>query len=421
MVDQEDVVVIEFKLISARSAQPPWEFKRTIAFNQNDTLDFVHEVLMYKLIGFIDRHAYAFYFRSGPFESTEGEYGSPRHRVVNLSEYSFRELIFYVKRKYPGRKFREIKPFELQAAVMEFDSKFRRVGDYLPDLKDARAVSLASLDLQIGQTFYYVFDFGDLWIFKGEVVSLPVSEEIKRVRPGMFKLISATGDPFPQYEYKLSSSFSDVAAAVGGEKHKNSDQRYYSAAHGSNDQKIRHSMVKRKKTRKRYVYHVKNGTIAFYRSLTPGSVHVFVEFKLRNRQPKVVVFLVDFYKIGLKDFFVFQNKDIRWVKTYLPGSPIVSIKKEEALELLARGVAIAECIGTPISPKARKWLEYLNVKKVKLQGSLYKCYLCGEGDLTEEQVKKIIEVAKKDFYAGVAGTPQETIVGFFCQRCQKQE
>ncbi len=172
---------------------------------------------------------------------------------------------------------------------------------------------------------------------------------------------------------------------------------------------------------KKYCYHVKNGTISFYRSATVGSVIVFIEIKLAHQQPKTLAFLVDLFKIGLKDFFMYPT-DFSTVKSYFQDHQnemtendhymtdfyddenfyddydnveFISIKKEEALDILARGLAIAQKIGTPTPPKAKKWLRYLNIKTKNLKGSLYKCYRCEKGELTKKQVSKIIKIAKK--------------------------
>ncbi len=85
----------------------------------------------------------------------------------------------------------------IQNTINEFYMQLNKVGPRLPDLKNAKGILLEDLNLQVGQTFYYVFDFGDLWTFQGTVV--PTPENVDYVAPSEVQVVEAKGEPLPQY------------------------------------------------------------------------------------------------------------------------------------------------------------------------------------------------------------------------------
>lgn len=150
-----------------------------------------------------------------------------------------------------------------------------------------------------------------------------------------------------------------------------------------------------------------------------GSRVLLINVKNKEYKNGVTIsFLIDFWKLGLKDYFRTPHR-IRYVaNTY--SQSFTQITKEEALKYLVRGYTIAKKVGTPITPECQKWLEAFGVIKYKTKGSLYKCYLCDEEDLTSEQVERILEIAKKELKTGVAGTPQEEPLEENCEKCESE-
>ncbi|MBD3227140.1 MAG: hypothetical protein GF329_03045 [Candidatus Lokiarchaeota archaeon] len=55
---------------------------------------------------------------------------------------------------------------------------------------------------------------------------------------------------------------------------------------------------------------------------------------------------------------------------------------------------------------------------VKISGSLYKCFRCEKGELSEKEVKIIKEITKNDMNNNVCGTEMETEIFFVCQNCK---
>ncbi|MFQ6137386.1 MAG: hypothetical protein ACE5PM_09445, partial [Candidatus Hydrothermarchaeales archaeon] len=55
---------------------------------------------------------------------------------------------------------------------------------------------------------------------------------------------------------------------------------------------------------------------------------------------------------------------------------------------------------------------------IEVGGSLYKCFECGKGELSEEVVETIKEVTRRDMRSGVCGTPEETMIFFVCEDCK---
>ncbi len=59
-----------------------------------------------------------------------------------------------------------------------------------------------------------------------------------------------------------------------------------------------------------------------------------------------------------------------------------------------------------------------NMDDIKVDGSLYKCYECGKGELSDEIVEIIKKVTKTDVAAGTCGTPLESPLYFVCDKCK---
>jgi len=130
-------------------------------------------------------------------------------------------------------------------------------------------------------------------------------------------------------------------------------------------------------------------------------------------------FLIDFFKLGLKDFYT-TSKNINTI-VRMSGTDFFEITKAEALKLLVNGLTIAKAVGTPISPGCKLWLDKFGVSKYKIKGSLYKCFNGDGGELSDKQVAKILAIAKKELQSGVAGTPAEEIIEEYCSECAEED
>jgi hypothetical protein len=137
------------------------------------------------------------------------------------------------------------------------------------------------------------------------------------------------------------------------------------------------------------------------------------------------VLLVDFWKLGLKDAFgskrmsgdEFAAATTMFVEdNEMAGIELEDVTVEEVKQRIARGIRIAKEVGTP--PADKKFLEILgNVNEFEANGSLYKCYSCGKGELSGKVCNEILEVAKRELNSGVAGTPKEKQIYYECKSC----
>ncbi len=64
--------------------------------------------------------------------------------------------------------------------------------------EDQHPLDLTLADLSLGprQYFFYIFDFGDLWIHK---ISVSSYQEVKEANPAPFRLVKSVGEVPPQY------------------------------------------------------------------------------------------------------------------------------------------------------------------------------------------------------------------------------
>jgi len=62
-------------------------------------------------------------------------------------------------------------------------------------LRDVTETGISDMDLEVGQTFFYLFDFGDEWWHGIKVLSIEEKPKGKRFP----KIVSAIGKSPPQY------------------------------------------------------------------------------------------------------------------------------------------------------------------------------------------------------------------------------
>jgi hypothetical protein len=125
-----------------------------------------------------------------------------------------------------------------------------------------------------------------------------------------------------------------------------------------------------------------------------GMLDLAVAWQKPNGRLKVMFFLLDFWRKGLKDCFMdvdISEEEFQQRCASMGGRGVKKISLDDAKKLIKRGLYISEAVGTPIPWDYRHWQSLLgdmsHVPNPK--GSLYKCARCG-GELS----KPVIEVVK---------------------------
>ena len=152
-----------------------------------------------------------------------------------------------------------------------------------------------------------------------------------------------------------------------------------------------------------------------------GSKGILVAREKENGNLQFASFLVDVWKMGLKDCF--GKKDVAksdFNKLVAQMPQYAEADLEECKEMIKRGVLITESLGLKI-PRGFREFNYIlgDLDSVEVTGSLYKCFECGKGDLPDEIVEQIKEVTLHDVAAGICGTEDETAIYFVCEDCKK--
>jgi hypothetical protein len=154
-----------------------------------------------------------------------------------------------------------------------------------------------------------------------------------------------------------------------------------------------------------------------------GSRSIIVAREKENGNLQFVSFLIDEWKMGLKDCFGnydISKREFNKLVARMPQYADADI--EECKEIVKRGILIAETLGLKIPRDFRKFKHILgDLDKVEVTGSLYKCFECGKGDLPDEIVEQIKEVTLRDVAAGVCGTEGETMIFFVCDKCRGEK
>ncbi len=161
-----------------------------------------------------------------------------------------------------------------------------------------------------------------------------------------------------------------------------------------------------------------------FRSTDPGSIMVLFTGMLPNRKREFVNILVDVWKLGLKDCFGRHGmSEWEWkgmLREYKEGGiELLSCSLKDAQRLVKHGLRIAEHVGTPLPPEFDEFSHLVDLSSVDITGSLYKCFKCGKGELSDEQVAIITQVAREELKTGVAGTPDEEKIYFVCEACKR--
>jgi len=64
------------------------------------------------------------------------------------------------------------------------------------EIKDAETTPMIAVDIKVGDTFFYWFDFGDNWMHKCELLSIEESKKDKQRYP---KIVERSGPSPAQY------------------------------------------------------------------------------------------------------------------------------------------------------------------------------------------------------------------------------
>lgn len=169
------------------------------------------------------------------------------------------------------------------------------------------------------------------------------------------------------------------------------------------------------------------GELPLYKVLmtTPkGSRSIVIAREKENGNLQFISVLVDEWKMGLKDCFGshdISKKEFNKLVARLPSS-YADADLNECKEIIKRGILIAETLDLRIPRELREFKHILgDLDKVEVTGSLYKCFECGKGDLSEDVVEQIKEVTLQDIAAGVCGSEGETMLYSVCDKCGEKE
>ncbi len=163
------------------------------------------------------------------------------------------------------------------------------------------------------------------------------------------------------------------------------------------------------------------------KSKSEGSYAIVVSRERTDGKLQYIALLIDVWKMGLKDGFGshsitkqdFQRKIIRMWGTL---SIFAEISLAEALQTVKYGLRIAKEVKTRIPREFEEYRYILgDMDDVKVEGSLYKCFKCGKGELSDDEVELIKEITRHDVAAGVCGTMAETMVYLVCDECRKND
>lgn len=152
-----------------------------------------------------------------------------------------------------------------------------------------------------------------------------------------------------------------------------------------------------------------------------GSKIVVVSRIKPNGNFELASMLVDEWKMGLKDGFGNYNLTKGMLNEYIESIDFSEATLEECKMLVKRGTLIAKSLGLKLPKEYGQYNQIIgNLDSIEVNGSLYKCYSCGKGDLSEEAISKIKEVTLIDVRKGVCGTPDETMIYFVCDKCKEK-
>jgi hypothetical protein len=160
------------------------------------------------------------------------------------------------------------------------------------------------------------------------------------------------------------------------------------------------------------------------KSNTEGSYVIIASRERTDGKLQFIAVLIDTWKMGLKNCFGSHNitkNDFqkKLIKNWGRLTNFGDITLSDALWYIKYGLRIAKEVKTDIPWEFDEYKYILgNMDSVKVEGSLYKCFKCGKGELPEDVVEMIKEVTLHDMSAHVCGTPAESMIYFTCDKCK---
>jgi len=170
---------------------------------------------------------------------------------------------------------------------------------------------------------------------------------------------------------------------------------------------------------------VTTGELPLYRVLISepkGSRSVVIARERPDGNLQFVSVLIDEWKMGLKDCFGSRNLSKKRFDEIIRQMPIdyINADLDECNWLIKQGLRIAKAVGARIPGEFYKLKDIIGgLDDIHITGSLYKCYKCGKGELSDEDVGYIKKVTYHDMARGVCGTPGETKIFVVCDACKK--
>ena len=160
------------------------------------------------------------------------------------------------------------------------------------------------------------------------------------------------------------------------------------------------------------------------KSKTEGSYAIIVMRERPDGRFQYINVLIDAWKMGLKKCFgshsITMQDFQRQVIVRVGGMKMLKeISLSEAQWAIKYGLRIANEVNIRI-PKEFDEFKYIlgNIDDIKVNGSLYKCYKCEKGELSDEEVELIKKVTETDMASGTCGTPLESLLFFICDKCK---
>lgn len=150
-----------------------------------------------------------------------------------------------------------------------------------------------------------------------------------------------------------------------------------------------------------------------------GSKIVIVSRKKSNNNFEFISVLVDVWKMGLKDCYGRFNASEDDLFETLNKTDFINVSLDDCKKVIKRGLLITKEVGTKIPKEFGQFKGIIgNLDSIEVSGSLYKCFKCGEGDLSDNVVEVIKKVTIQDMNRGVCGTPEEQMIYFVCNKCK---
>lgn len=153
-----------------------------------------------------------------------------------------------------------------------------------------------------------------------------------------------------------------------------------------------------------------------------GSRIIVVSRIKPNGNYEIASMLVDEWKMGLKDGFVNYNFTPYQLNEYIRRTDFNGTTLDECKKLVKRGILIAKSLNLRLPKEYEQCKKIIgNIDDVQINGSLYKCYSCGQNDLSDTIISRIKAVTINDIKKGICGTEDETIIYFTCNDCKEKK